>query len=97
MPVHLHHLLNHISEGERIIDTWGCVLKYIWKKKIASESYENKNLGAYKSAARRGKKEWCHFVDLRDLLFLFTIFRSGEGYGAWYNLLQSPVQTGIAI
>lgn len=82
MPVHLHDLLNQVPEGERIVDTWDCVLKYIWKKKIVSESYENKNLGAYKSAAGRGKEEWCRFIDLRDLIFSFTIFRSEEGCGA---------------
>lgn len=38
-------------------------------KEIVSESYENKNLCAYKSAVRRGKEEWCHFIDLRDLMF----------------------------
>lgn len=78
MPVHLHHLLNQVSEGERIVDTWDCVLKYIWKKKIVSDSYENKNLGAYKFAARRGKEGWCHSTDLRDLIFSFTTFRSGK-------------------
>lgn len=57
MPVHLHHLLKRVSEGGRIVGTWDCVLKYIWKKKIVSESYENKNLGAYKLAAWRGKEE----------------------------------------
>lgn len=57
MPVHLHHLLKQASEGERLVGTWDCVLKYIQKKKIVSKSNENENLGGYKFAARRDKEE----------------------------------------
>lgn len=42
MPVHLHHLLNQASKEERIVDTWDCVLKYIWEKKLFQKAMKTK-------------------------------------------------------